>query len=82
MTIVALALGWGLDHWRHRESAIRAIRRENLLEYRTQLLKQELERLGVKVTITENRISTLAPNGNAMTYYGDGTVKPVGGSWP
>ena len=30
MTIVALALGWGLDHWRHRESAIRRENRNRL----------------------------------------------------
>jgi hypothetical protein len=64
VTIVALCLGWAVDHWQHSEVALR--NKNHLLEYRTLLLKRELERLGVKVTITETSISTLAPNGQSM----------------
>lgn len=57
VTIVALALGWAVDHWLNSDCAI--------LEYRVRVLKAELERLGVKVTISENCISTVAPDGRS-----------------
>ena len=59
VTIVALALGWAVDHWR-----MASLRAENrLLQFRVGFMQMELEELGRKVTMTEDGMSVKRPDG-------------------